>query len=351
MPKPAKHWWLPAVVGLLVSSSASISVWAADPPDYSGWYQVDVILFKPRNTNLDAESWPEPAFSFPANMVSVTEPDPFNLSLLEQAYADMAFAVDETPVEPVLRRDEFKFQQESRSDYNRRLLASLSSPAADSNSTTDGRADPVGEETQTDGEKLPDADGGSTDHAADATSTSSEAPFSEPLSFEPTPGSFGQLAFSTSLADSSLRRINSSLRRSSRYDVLDHLSWIQPINSEPTPVLVQAGQRYDDRYELEGTLSIYRSRFLHVQTDLWYTLFEPRGTSGALPNAFQSTLPDEVLKEYADLVEVERQRGQYYPARSHVMKQSRRMRSDELHYIDHPLFGVIVRINRFQPEA
>ncbi|MGV0034771.1 MAG: CsiV family protein [Candidatus Azotimanducaceae bacterium WSBS_2022_MAG_OTU7] len=33
------------------------------------------------------------------------------------------------------------------------------------------------------------------------------------------------------------------------------------------------------------------------------------------------------------------------------MFQSRRMRSDELHYIDHPLFGIVVRINRFTPEA
>jgi len=59
----------------------------------------------------------------------------------------------------------------------------------------------------------------------------------------------------------------------------------------------------------------------------------------------------QVLADYQDLEEVERRRGQYAPARTHRMLQSRRMRSSEMHYLDHPLFGVIVRINRFELPA
>lgn len=112
-------------------------------------------------------------------------------------------------------------------------------------------------------------------------------------------------------------------------------------------MMVQTGQRYDDRFEIEGTLSFRRSRFLHVDTQLWYTVFEPREI-GANPflRGFESTLPDAVLQEHRDLVEVERQRGQYFPARTHVMDQTRRMRSNELHYLDHPLFGIVVQINQ-----
>jgi len=126
---------------------------------------------------------------------------------------------------------------------------------------------------------------------------------------------------------------------------------VQPIGSKPTPVLVQAGQRYGDRFEVEGTLSFTRARFLHLQTNLWYTLFEPRaGESNPFVAGFKSALPDEILSQHQELVKVERERGQYFAARTLPMLQSRRMRSDELHYIDHPLFGIVVRINRFTPE-
>ena len=162
----------------------------------------------------------------------------------------------------------------------------------------------------------------------------------------------GALAFSSREADSSLQAILRSLRRSSRFNVLSHQSWVQPIGSKPTPVLVQAGQRYGDRFEVEGTLSFTRARFLHLQTNLWYTLFEPRaGESNPFMAGFKSALPDEILSQHQELVKVERERGQYFAARTLPMLQSRRMRSDELHYIDHPLFGIVVRINRFTPEA
>ena len=57
-----------------------------------------------------------------------------------------------------------------------------------------------------------------------------------------------------------------------------------------------------------------------------------------------------MLIRYKDLVAIENQRGQYFVAATHRMIQARRMRSSELHYLDHPLFGVIVRINRYDPE-
>ena len=37
----------------------------------------------------------------------------------------------------------------------------------------------------------------------------------------------------------------------------------------PTPILIQAGSRYDDYFELDGTLSISRSRYLHLDADLY----------------------------------------------------------------------------------
>lgn len=65
--------------------------------------------------------------------------------------------------------------------------------------------------------------------------------------------------------------------------------------------------------ELRGTLRLSLARFLHVEPNLWF--------SG------------------------ENDEGERY----HVpITQSRRMRSEETHYIDHPLFGLIIRITPWE---
>jgi hypothetical protein len=44
-----------------------------------------------------------------------------------------------------------------------------------------------------------------------------------------------------------------------------------------------------------------------------------------------------------------RQRGTQVPLQSYRMQQSRRMRSGEMHYLDHPFFGLIVKFTRYTP--
>ena len=123
------------------------------------------------------------------------------------------------------------------------------------------------------------------------------------------------------------------------------------MDAKPTFILVQAGKRYDNRFEIEGTLSFSKSRYLHIQTDLWFTQFEEQDSvSDTHPMKIPSEHSDDLLRQYSDLVTIENQRGQYFVAATHRMIQSRRMRSTELHYLDHPLFGVIVRVNRYEPE-
>ncbi|MBT4159770.1 MAG: hypothetical protein HOC70_07460 [Gammaproteobacteria bacterium] len=293
------------------------------------WYRVDVILFKPRRTDLDEESWPDAEPSYPVNVISVTEPRPFKLSQLEQLDEIPELKKPEDQV-PILGSDEFLFESQSQSDRNQRVIEAITG---------------VSEEPPEEAE-IESATDPAIEAEAEPEITGNPVPQALP---EADPFSPGTLAFSRTDDESSLHNILRSLNRSSRFDVLGHYSWLQPIDNEPTPVMMQTGQRYDDRYEIEGTLSFTRSRYLHVQTDLWYTHFEPRGGSAnPFLTGIDSSLNDEMLEAYADLVDVERQRGQYFPARTHQMVQSRRMRSNELHYLDHPLFGVIVRINRFE---
>jgi len=304
-----------------------------------GWYQIDVILFTPKSADLDEESWPEVDRTYPADVTAVTDGDVFKLSQLEQL--DVLLPAATVAVTPELGANDFAFEGRSNRDRNRRVIERVTgaSDGDSGNASNEADTDGISQSTEIDIETVIPAALSVEDIIDTALALGS-------------PNAEGALVFSSREADSSLQAILRSLRRSSRFTALSHQSWVQPIGSEPTPVLVQAGQRYDDRFEVSGTLSFSRSRFLHVQTNLWYTIFEPRSSeSNPFLPGFQSNLSNEVLLQYPELVKVERERGQYFAAKTHLMFQSRRMRSNELHYIDHPLFGIVVRINRFKPEA
>ena len=304
-----------------------------DEAGFDGWYQIDVILFKPRSADLDDESWPEYTPEYPANVISVYPGELFKLSQLEQALDAGNDLPEPAQVSGV---NGFAFENLSSRKRNRRIVEA----ATGNRDSTTHRSETTGATIEA---------GTSTDGAEQQIITDNDL-IRELVQNRPT-ATHGQLAFADTMATSSLGAIRRSLRRSSLFDVIDHRSWVQPVNAEPSAILVQAGKRYDDRFEVEGTLSFSRSRYLHVETDLWYTIFEPRGGGDDNPRLreFESGLTDEQLEAYQGLVDVERERGSYHAARSHVMMQSRRSRSNELHYIDHPLFGVIVRINRYTP--
>ena len=96
-----------------------------------------------------------------------------------------------------------------------------------------------------------------------------------------------------------MQRIADSLNRSGAYRVLAHKAWRQTARKRtqaaPYPVSAADGA-------LEGTITLVRERFLHLVVDL----------------ALQST---------------------------YVLEEKRRVRSGELHYFDHPVFGVIAEVN------
>ncbi|MCV6605145.1 MAG: peptidoglycan binding protein CsiV, partial [Porticoccaceae bacterium] len=78
--------------------------------------------------------------------------------------------------------------------------------------------------------------------------------------------------------EKSQRQLNNyatALRRRSGYQVLYHQAWRQPgIGSTQAPwILVRAGDRYGEHFELEGSLRLVRSRYLHLETDLWLSRF------------------------------------------------------------------------------
>ncbi len=140
------------------------------------------------------------------------------------------------------------------------------------------------------------------------------------------------------------------LAEAGQYDVLAHLGWRQaglPPEQAPAvavppgwrspavnlPAAVElAGEKVavspfalrPAGQELYGTLRLIRSRYLHLEADLRY---QPQ----AVAESWAASLPAS---------------GPLYQ-----LTERRRMRSGELHYLDHPALGVVAQVRRWEPAA
>lgn len=108
------------------------------------------------------------------------------------------------------------------------------------------------------------------------------------------------------------------IRRAPGLQVLWHGRWMQPTPPRDAgePLLLQVGTRSGGVHALEGTLQITLGRYLHFRAELWRPAQPPSSEQG------------------------ERDAFPYVS-----LNQSRAMRSGELHYLDHPEMGVLVRID------
>ena len=183
-----------------------------------------------------------------------------------------------------------------------------------------------------------------------------------------------------------------SVDRKNQMRVLFHKAWQQAlIATEKAPyVVLTGGEVFDGVHELGGTIRLSVQKFIHVDTQLWLTQFGPnygqesewpiiplapslsaqhqeqqdllshtdqapaeyginQDTMNAIkntstfsgtvfsPGSFNSPLK---LNNRLDAV----QQRQYLANEVIVLEQSRRMRSQELHYIDHPRLGILIKI-------
>jgi len=286
-------------------------------PDYSNWYQVEVLIFAQRTPPESDEIWPEADMTYPADMAAIGPEDdadikPWSLSQLEQLMA--ADTTARTNGSPQNRDTEFLFEDKSRFSQDPNLLAKTR----------------TGDRTGTD------------ETGTESVSIKQYFNNDLPRAFrEVDPGRLN------------MNRIARSLTRSSDYRLLSHIAWRQPLDDHDIPVMIQAGDRYEGLYEVDGTLTVSRARYLHVDTDLWFTEFVPvqdRGRFGQSAPPLQTNLSQAVLDQYPQLVNQAEHKHDFMPVHIHPMTQSRRMRSGEVHYLDHPFFGVIIRVDEFDYE-
>ena len=132
-------------------------------------------------------------------------------------------------------------------------------------------------------------------------------------------------------ADRSLNGVWNALRRSDRYRPFLHAGWrlpglphgaARPAHVSPRLGIGGAAAEHagTEHPAVQGTVKVSLARYLRVDVDLLYS--RPASGVAAAQNAA--------------------------PARFRLLSE-RRMRSGELHYIDHPLFGVLILIKPFRP--
>lgn len=291
---------------------------------FEDWYQIEVIVFAQRNPQITNEQWQLQPLKYPANMLTLATADgsnlrPLNLSQLKSLMAWEAMMGGSLTGSPAPGRADTEFLFEDRSRFS--------------------------------GTRMPDElrTGSGSNKDEDLSTVDTQPADLNDILYPDEPQAFELVP----TGDRVLSRLAGSINRSSRYRLLSHLAWRQPVTAtgDAFPILVQAGDRVDDMYELDGTLTVSRARFLHVQTNLWFTEFTKKYEQELpMPDIVAEFSPG-TLREYPDLVAVERTRGNYVPVQSHHMDISRRMRSATLHYLDHPYFGVLVQIEQFSYQS
>ena len=325
-----KNHWL---AGLLLGTFCAAGTAAAAVDDDTRWYQVELIVFSHNDPQaLDAEQWPE--------IVGV-----------------------ELPLEQLVE-----------------LRLPADPPAADEQQAMEDIA----------AETLPPtipADAGPEMPPASDETAEAETP-AMPVAFE----ILGEEEWQ-------LTETANRLRRSSRFQPLLHVAWRQPTHelARARPVLLYDGMTeplelpepavagdpadsegetapqtlppIDSEYHAEpvyataedarigppnprlvGTVKLSVARYLHFATDLLYRL--PVTQQAAVP------VPDFDLwydRPYPTLKEPQGpayRLEEWQAMRGFRMFESRRMRSKVMHYLDHPLFGLVVLVTPVElPQA
>jgi len=125
-----------------------------------------------------------------------------------------------------------------------------------------------------------------------------------------------------------------------------------------------------DVWQLDGNIKLYVERYLHLETDLMLRLpgkvdiqlgaIETSLAADKLLHNLDSNLGDNQSTDdgfgwqLGDNFLVEDQNTsviQQDVLNKYSIQQSRRMKSNEVHYIDHPLFGILIEIRSYDKDA
>ncbi len=99
-------------------------------------------------------------------------------------------------------------------------------------------------------------------------------------------------------------------------------------------------------YELDGKIQIYVQHYLFLETTLDLKVPQSREVILETTTLDSEKTESEDTVQIGNLTEVSPTVQQKHVLKSYRMQQKRRMKSGEIHYLDHPLMGVIIQVRR-----
>lgn len=157
----------------------------------------------------------------------------------------------------------------------------------------------------------------------------------------------------TKAIDKKLTRQADALQRNKNYRLLFHEAWQMRLvaTDSSLDLLIEGGDYYSGLPELIGKLTLSVERYLHLNTALYLNNFVEQAAQPAITD-FNQLTQITALQQNNDLAglinaEVSQQlEGNFVQVSSAKMEQRRRMRSTELHFIDSPYLGLLIRVDR-----
>jgi hypothetical protein len=133
----------------------------------------------------------------------------------------------------------------------------------------------------------------------------------------------------------------SRIARSRDFRVISTKSWFQNIKNKEEAEIIFIDSDFFKGSRIFGFFQLYKERFLHFNSNLYLSELDPL-ISQEERLIFGKNVFDEE-KEF-DIFEEKNQKVLY------DAYHSKKLRSGELHYMDHPKFGMLVKLTKAQKE-
>ena len=131
----------------------------------------------------------------------------------------------------------------------------------------------------------------------------------------------------------------SKIARSRDFRVISTKSWFQNIKDKDAAELIFVDSDFFKGTRIFGFFQLYKERFLHFNTKLYLSELDPLFTQDERLMVGKNVFNEE--KEL-DIYEEKNQKVLY------EVVHSKKFRSGELHYVDHPKFGMLIMLTKAQ---
>lgn len=383
-----------ALAWLAALSAGQASAQTAESGQGDPWYRIEILVFRqPGSSGLAAEAWaPEPTLDYPSRYRYLIDRDMADAR--QQRFPGSRSQIDALGIQSLLL-----VEPDNRSVPALETLADPLPLGEDTPVTT-----PVPADADSPAVDTPDAATQANDTPAFDAPLALDDPdlLPAPPLLEP-PRADARLDLDNpelplppppafTLLPNGLKELNrdAARMRSAGYDVLMHTAWVQPVAADSDSraiILDRSGDPDTEAWPaLQGSVRIHLSRYLHITTRLWLNtegdylhpdwhmpqpprapasvqltfpdlddwyarrvdhfssldVARPDGRLATPPPLVRADTPDSATPAIADEQDgIDRD----YPWRHAILlEQSRRMRGGELHYIDHPVLGVLVKM-------